>query len=411
MKTNFIELLQNAIEIPLTQRDYAQGRNDEKSTKVREDFLLEIFKYLVPNDKKKLELDFIYGYNIEENSATKFTPIDGQQRLTTLWLIYWYVATKENIEEDSKKFLHNFRFEVRHSTSVFCERLLNFSPLFTKAIDKEIKNQSWYFNTWDYDPSILAMLNMLKEIELKYNQNNFGNVWDILTNDNGPFQLYKLDMGNVGLTDDLYIKMNSRGKTINEFEYFKTGFIDLIPNQELKNRFEISIDQHWIDAIWNSIVDSNTVSEKDDNATIVDNSFLRLFNYVTNIIASQRGINSYIDTIQSNYLLPAIYSKSKDFVFLFDLMDKIANEEYLRDKYWEQHFYLEFEDFSIKKTRLFSTYKNLLFRCITNYDKVDSRRFGFPEQLLLLACLTSEDKVNFTDRIRIIKNLVCTSSN
>lgn len=41
-------------------------------------------------------------------------------------------------------------------------------------------------------------------------------------------------MDAVGLSDDLYIKMNSRGKTLNEFEYFKTGFADLIPTKELK---------------------------------------------------------------------------------------------------------------------------------------------------------------------------------
>lgn len=411
MKTNFIDLLHNSIEIPLIQRDYAQGRKDEKSTKVRKDFLGEIFKYLIPNEKKFLELDFIYGFNTEENSSKKFVPIDGQQRLTTLWLIYWFVAAKEQVSKDQKGFLNNFHFEVRHSTTVFCERLLDFLPTFKTPIDYEIKNQSWYFNTWDYDPSITAMLNMLHDIELTYRENHCENVWKLLTENNGPFKLYKLDMDAVGLSDDLYIKMNSRGKTINEFEYFKTGFIDLISDEDLQKRFELSIDQHWIDAVWNAVIDSNYISEKEDNATVVDNCFLRLFNYITNILSSQKGINTFYNAIDSALLLPKIYTDRKDFIFLFDLLDKVANEEFLKDSYWNKYFYLQNIDFDNSKTRLFTGYNNLLFRCITNYDKVDSRRFGFPEQLILLACLTSEDSNNFARRIHTIKNVVINSDN
>ena len=47
------------IEIPIIQRDYAQGRKTDKVNRVRERFLDTIFEAL--NNKKPLTLDFVYN--------------------------------------------------------------------------------------------------------------------------------------------------------------------------------------------------------------------------------------------------------------------------------------------------------------------------------------------------------------
>ena len=84
----FLELIkENEIIIPLIQRDYAQGRESEQNK--AKDFLKAIKKGL----EKRLNLDFIYGKKGEQ----KFIPIDGQQRLTTLFLLYWYASLEKNI--------------------------------------------------------------------------------------------------------------------------------------------------------------------------------------------------------------------------------------------------------------------------------------------------------------------------
>ena len=75
---NFIESFNNKIIlIPRLQRDYVQG--DKKSAIISPflDALLE----------KECDLNYIYGY--EEDGC--FVPVDGQQRLTTLWLLYLYL--------------------------------------------------------------------------------------------------------------------------------------------------------------------------------------------------------------------------------------------------------------------------------------------------------------------------------
>ena len=94
-----LELLtiENGIEIPMIQRDYAQGRLDEKTIFIREKFLQDIYEVLKSCQDGKiasLKLDFVYGY--VENRA--FIPLDGQQRLTTLYIIHWFLAFKDNIE-------------------------------------------------------------------------------------------------------------------------------------------------------------------------------------------------------------------------------------------------------------------------------------------------------------------------
>jgi len=87
-QTTFWKFLQNRkIEIPIIQRDYAQGRIGKE--KLRETFLSDLKKAL--DNNTTLKLDFVYG-SFENNSLN---PLDGQQRLTTLWLLHWYIAFKE----------------------------------------------------------------------------------------------------------------------------------------------------------------------------------------------------------------------------------------------------------------------------------------------------------------------------
>ena len=82
------------IEIPLIQRDYAQGRIDSDTNRVRKRFLDALYDALT---NKPITLDFVYG-DIESDG--KMIPLDGQQRLTTLSLLHWYAAKKENISFD-----------------------------------------------------------------------------------------------------------------------------------------------------------------------------------------------------------------------------------------------------------------------------------------------------------------------
>lgn len=86
MKTdyNLYGLLEDrSVTIPMIQRDYAQGRQGKEA--IRINFLKQIYRGLAEN--KGLKLDFVYG----RDDGAKFQPLDGQQRLTTMWLVHWYL--------------------------------------------------------------------------------------------------------------------------------------------------------------------------------------------------------------------------------------------------------------------------------------------------------------------------------
>ena len=68
------------ITIPIIQRDYAQGRRDPDIDRVRSRFLDSLYRAV---SDEPITLDFVYG-DIDENGV--MTPLDGQQRLTTLFL-------------------------------------------------------------------------------------------------------------------------------------------------------------------------------------------------------------------------------------------------------------------------------------------------------------------------------------
>ena len=419
MRCNYIEVLSNKVEIPIIQRDYAQGRTDSKTNKIRKDFLNALFEFVshrLTDNNAEIELDFIYGFSEHESdNKTTFVPIDGQQRLTTLWLLYWFISVKEKVSDTETKFLSNFLYETRHSTTEFCRNLIQFKPEFSHGkISEEIKNQSWYFDTWDYDPSIQAMLIVLDDIELRYEILNTKNIWNTIVNSSCPFYFYKLDMDKVGLTDDLYIKMNSRGKPLTEFEYFKAGFTEIITNPKQRKRFEESIDGDWIDTVWHIILYSGSLTDEDDIALTVDNSFLNLFNFITSVISfKDSNDNRYKNTVVSAELLKTIYSDTENQNFLFDTLDAICKQEQENPTFWNDLFYYNKDEFTSSKTRLFFTHKdtNLLKRCLFYF--ADSRGFTLAEQILLLACLThlKISSNTFNDQIRVVRNLVVNSEN
>jgi uncharacterized protein with ParB-like and HNH nuclease domain len=178
-KLTFRELIsKHNIEIPIIQRDYAQGR--EGKEELRKSFLTALLEAV---GGKSLELDFVYGsVNIDENGITTLHPLDGQQRLTTLFLLHWFVAVKENkLDDELKKLLKKFTYETRTSSREFCNDLINkgieinslietdyFDERKTKPknneFSKTIIDSSWFFLSWKRDPTIKSMLTMLDSI-------------------------------------------------------------------------------------------------------------------------------------------------------------------------------------------------------------------------------------------------------
>ena len=114
--------IRRGIEIPMIQRDYAQGRKNNKAGEIRKVFLsklLDGINNVINDNKLPLELDFVYGYLEGET----FIPLDGQQRLTTLYLLHWYLAFKERRLNELQEKFSKFTYQTRQSSEDFLRKI------------------------------------------------------------------------------------------------------------------------------------------------------------------------------------------------------------------------------------------------------------------------------------------------
>lgn len=250
---SFWQLLkEQKIEIPIIQRDYAQGREDKNE--IRAGFLTALYESV--NQETFIKLDFIYGSKINNDT---FQPLDGQQRLTTLFLLHWYAALKESkLTDNVKDVLAKFTYETRASSREFCNQLINKFIQINSSIDKisdVIIDSSWFFLSWKKDPTIDAMLRAIDDIHQRFR--NVDNIWEKLISDKSIISFYYVELKDFGLTDDLYIKMNSRGKLLTAFENFKATFQKQIDDRKwdadkiLSDSFACKVDNQWTDLFWN----------------------------------------------------------------------------------------------------------------------------------------------------------------
>ncbi len=107
------------VRVPIIQRDYAQGRDNDKSNEVRKNLIRDI-KTCLDDDGKTIDFNFVYGTVADG----VFYPVDGQQRLTTLYLLHWFFAC--NCDKfDCFITLKGFSYMTRNSASEFFALLKN----------------------------------------------------------------------------------------------------------------------------------------------------------------------------------------------------------------------------------------------------------------------------------------------
>ena len=314
------------ISIPIIQRDYAQGRKDAAS--IRDKFLDEIFNRL--DNDENLFLDFVYG-SIE---GDKFIPIDGQQRLTTLFLLHLYFAKKERKDCE---YLKGFTYETRSSSREFCERLVNTDIDFNKdEISADIKNCSWFMPFWENDPTVKSMLVMIDAIHDKFKNFTF---YDRLENIKFSF----LELKEFGLTDDLYIKMNARGKPLSEFENFKAEFEKKLSHEinaeferKLFQEIKAKLDNQWLDLFW-GLKDSD---KENIGLSSVDKRYMAFFkgvasNFTVLDIKDTKGAKDFdfdeFDTLDTLEFFSSNKNNATNVIKILNELCEVSNYELLKN--------------------------------------------------------------------------------
>lgn len=437
------------IVIPRIQRDYAQGRDVPEVKRVRERFLEVLHKAVT--EGKNITLDFVYG-NVDENGT--MTPLDGQQRLTTLFLLHWYAAKKGKLQRGEYAFLKNFSYETRYSAREFCEALVNNNLDFNtessegkNKISEKIIDQSWFPLDWKYDPTISSMLNMLDAINDTFKDVN--NLWDQLNS----ITFYFLPITDMGLTDDLYIKMNSRGKPLTKFENFKAEFereLRLIDEEVANDRDKMAktimnkIDREWTDFLW-KYRNSGTHTREDN---IIDDEFLRYFKFICDVICYENGDSTVGRSNDEFKLLEEYFSATKNDSEVSPPENengegsgrkKTSSNENIKtlERFfdcwcnlpadWFNNIFYKRSDNDTELSQNYTTQLcripveesfdvNIFKDCLCYYGK-ESNKFPLYRMVLLYAIiiyLQNKDKVTETDfkrRLRVINNLIQNSKN
>lgn len=313
-KTTFWNYLKNNnIEIPIIQRDYAQGRLGKEN--LRKTFLGDLKKALdnePPYKDSEMKLDFVYG----STEYNRLNPLDGQQRLTTLWLLHWFIALRAGmLNEENCAILRKFTYETRISSREFCQNLCiprNFEHYHGYNIVGFITKQTWFYSAWKQDPTIQSMLRMLSGTKIADKKGDdivdgieelfacpslcdldsdrcalmkkFDIYWNRLTKESlCPIVFYNLPLHDFGLSDDLYIKMNARGKQLTSFENFKADLIGYIQKRaeeethddkqinewerllDSQSGIPIKFDTDWTDIFWGN----RSIGIKDKDGKLV----------------------------------------------------------------------------------------------------------------------------------------------
>lgn len=232
---------QTKILIPLLQRDYVQGGVES----IISPFIDQLLH------GKEVDLNYIYGY--EENGC--FIPIDGQQRLITLWLLHLYISS---IEEVNASFPVDLSFKGREFANDFCVAIKEHLQKALHSVEETgklsdvLKDQSWFMTSWLSSLTVRCMLKTLDYIHRFYKPNS-GCTWQMLTSEDCKitFSFLKMD-GKDGLDDDIYIKMNGRGRALSDFENLKSWMDEHVAfkKDNEKKVWKLNMDNKWTDFFW-----------------------------------------------------------------------------------------------------------------------------------------------------------------
>ena len=124
----------------------------------------------------------------------------------------------------------------------------------------------------------------IDEILISSDETTLQSYWDSLTRDyhddeQPPIAFYYFPLEKYRLTDDLYIKMNARGKALTDFENFKADFLDLVKKRfkddnsslaedaleieasKRKVEFASKMDNAWTDIFWKYRTENDVIDD------------------------------------------------------------------------------------------------------------------------------------------------------
>lgn len=255
---------ENKIIIPDLQRDYCWGTvlTNHNKKSLTYNFTNELIK----EAESKLKYnEFSYGIIYTYEYPESFLYLcDGQQRLTTLYLIIGVLNCYQENEKLSsllqfKNGQPRLSYEVRNTTDYFINDLVNFTFKSKEVTDlDDVSKTSWFRDDYKDDPSIKSAIAALTDISNLINHGNFEAVTDFILNKIG-FIYINLEAKEKGSKqtyskireygEKMYEIVNTCGDPMEANEHQKSLLLSKIANEKKKDwtsKWEIWQDFFWV---------------------------------------------------------------------------------------------------------------------------------------------------------------------
>jgi len=214
--------------------------------------------------------------------------------------------------------------------------------------------------------------------------------------------------------EDLYIKMNSRGKPLTEFENFKAHFERTIESSPEAAQFALKVDTTWSDLLWHLRGDDD----------LIDDEFLRYMEFITEVCEWRAdrddGAGQRLGPRTAAVFGEANPQREAHLKFLFQAFD-IWDERSIPDFFASRFTTTGDVEGDPSKVRLFfrsesnaTDAPNLFEACCRWYGDTrgKARVFSLGQGLVLYAVLLhlNEETPDFPRRLRVLRNLIEASS-
>lgn len=280
IKDFFVNRYLKQVIVPEIQRDYVW--QEEQLMGLLNSLLADFFKFatyedislnsaLSPEDRELAEsfnsyrkrltctsnIGFIYAYNDEEFAGRYFL-IDGQQRITSAFLILLTLAHRNQgiterfrntyFEEETLK----FDYKVRDTSHDFLFKLV---PYLLGTQDEKVDEQMWMYSA--SDATVQNLFKNFRALQRFFSSLSFQQTLlerNVTEEDLYGYleeytEFYYFDTNISEQGEDLYIYMNARGEQVQSNENVKADLLSRLRTLEEKNEYGTKWED-WQDFFW-----------------------------------------------------------------------------------------------------------------------------------------------------------------
>lgn len=359
-KISLNTLLKNYIVyIPDMQRDYCWGVTTINNTDITlfENFINTLEQNINEN-RKDFTMGLFYGYT----ESKRLYLCDGQQRITSLYLILLYGYKLGLVNEDilTRNNITTLQYAVRDSSLFFLNDLF----VHIKHIEKieSIKYTDWYINEYNNDDTIINIMASLNTLEINY-ENNIESLNKLIAYILNEINFIFIDMDTRENGEETYVLLNTTGEPLTRIENLKPYVVysdNILTMEKNASEWEKIEQFFWEQSILISENQSNI--NRHIKAETLMNNFL-------NIITTAEYQNIEIDLIKNKdkyYKNTIVYANKLITISLGE------NSEYYKDKTNLEIIIEYFSNFLSYYVLLDHNYKKYI---INKIYKIDNNNF------------------------------------